>query len=103
LSQSVRTRAYQSIIDVISLVTSDDSATPGAVISVQTFGDFQNFNPHLHIIATDGCFSGDGVFQVGYSPNPKDLEELFRYEILKMLKKEGKITDAVMRPHHLAA
>ncbi len=33
----------------------DDSA-PGGVIAVQTFGDFQNFNPHLHIIATDGCF-----------------------------------------------
>jgi hypothetical protein len=76
--------------------TSDDSATPGAVISVQTFGDFQNFNPHLHIIATDGCFSGNDLFQVGYSPNPKDLEELFRYEILKMLKKEEKITDVVI-------
>jgi hypothetical protein len=24
---------------------------------VQTFGDFLNFNPHLHIIATDGCFA----------------------------------------------
>jgi hypothetical protein len=31
-------------------------AVPGGVIAVQTFGDFQNFNPHLHIIATDGCF-----------------------------------------------
>jgi hypothetical protein len=32
-----------------------DDASPGAVIAVQTFGDYQNFNPHLHIIATDGC------------------------------------------------
>jgi hypothetical protein len=31
-------------------------AKPGAIIAVQTFGDFLNFNPHLHIIATDGCF-----------------------------------------------
>jgi hypothetical protein len=27
---------------------------PGAVIAVQSFGDFQNFHPHLHILATDG-------------------------------------------------
>ncbi|MEN8907305.1 MAG: hypothetical protein ABF289_15215 [Clostridiales bacterium] len=29
---------------------------PGVVVSIQTFGDFINFNPHLHIIATDGCW-----------------------------------------------
>jgi hypothetical protein len=26
------------------------------VTAVQAFGDFQNFHPHLHSIATDGCF-----------------------------------------------
>jgi hypothetical protein len=30
-------------------------AVPGA-ITVHTFGDFQQFNPHLYLIATDGCF-----------------------------------------------
>lgn len=35
---------------------------PGCVIVVQTFGEFTNFNPHLHIIATDGCFCTDGSF-----------------------------------------
>jgi hypothetical protein len=35
-----------------------DDAVPGAAIAVHTFGDFQQFNPHLHLIATDGCFSG---------------------------------------------
>ncbi|MFW5908783.1 MAG: transposase [Desulfosalsimonas sp.] len=23
---------------------------------MHTFGDFRNFNPHLHVIATGGCF-----------------------------------------------
>jgi hypothetical protein len=27
----------------------------GAVIAIQTFGDFLTFNPHCHILATDGC------------------------------------------------
>ena len=42
----------------------DDSAAPGGAIAVQTFGEFQNFNPHLHAIASDGCFSDNSVFQV---------------------------------------
>ncbi len=33
-----------------------EDAVPGAVIAIQSFGDFLNFNPHLHIIGTDGCF-----------------------------------------------
>ena len=39
----------------------DDSAAPGAAIAVQTFGEFQNFNPHLHAIASDGCFSDNKI------------------------------------------
>ena len=30
------------------------------------------------------------------TPDAKDLEELFRYEVFKMLKAEGKITDALI-------
>jgi len=35
-----------------------DDARAGAAIAVQSFGDFQNFNPHLHVLAADGCFYG---------------------------------------------
>jgi hypothetical protein len=30
----------------------EDGAVPGAVVAIQTFGDFLGFNPHLHIL----CF-----------------------------------------------
>jgi len=70
-----------------------DDPKPGAVIAVQTFGDFLNFNPHLHIIATDGCFDRDGGFMVGTVPDASVLEGLFRLKVFDMLKKEGKITD----------
>lgn len=73
-----------------------DDPKPGAVIAVQTFGDFLNFNPHLHIIATDGCFDQDGGFMVGAVPDASVLEELFRLQVLGMLKKEGKINDAII-------
>ena len=73
-----------------------DDASPGAVIAVQTFGDYQNFNPHLHVIATDGCFNSSGSFTVGPDPQSSDLEEAFRLEVFKMLKKEEKITDSII-------
>ncbi len=58
--------------------------------------DFQNFHPHAHVLVTDGCFYGEGAFRVNPAPNPKDLEDLFRYEVFKMLKAEGKITDVII-------
>ena len=61
-----------------------------------TFGDFQNFYPHLHILATDGCFYNDAAFMVCPPPDTGELEKLLRYEVFKMLKAEGKITDVVI-------
>ena len=51
-----------------------------------------HYNPHLHAIVSDGCFSKDGDFHMAPGFILEDLEEIFQYEVLKMLKKEGKIT-----------
>jgi hypothetical protein len=41
----------------------ENNPIPGAVIAVQTFGDLLGFNPHCHILVTDGCFYGNkGMF-----------------------------------------
>ena len=77
-------------------VTSFDESVPGAAIAVHTFGDFQQYNPHLHIIATEGCFSGRDTFNKKRAAAAKELEDIFRYEVLKKLKAEGKIIDAVI-------
>lgn len=37
-------------------------AIPAAAASIQTFGDFLGFNPHLHIVACDGCLKDGGMF-----------------------------------------
>jgi hypothetical protein len=72
-------------------------AAPGAVIAIQTFGDFLGFNPHCHILSTDGCFLGTGAFQVAPVVVRKDLEEIFRHKVFKMLLSEGKITGGLVR------
>ena len=60
---------------------------------MQTFGDFLGFNPHCHILVTDGCFYGDGgMFRVAPPLELKKLEALFRHNVFRMLLAKGKIT-----------
>jgi len=39
-------------------------AMPGAVIAIQTFGDLLGYNPHLHVLTSDGCFHESGLLTV---------------------------------------
>jgi hypothetical protein len=55
----------------------EEGAVPGAVIAIQSFGDFLGFNPHLHILCSDGCFYGDGMFRIAPRFETKQLEEVF--------------------------
>ena len=40
-------------------------------------------SPHLHVLATDGCFFNDGAFMICPPPKTAELEELFRHEVVK--------------------
>lgn len=66
------------------------------VIAVQTFGELVNFNPHLHIIASNDCFTNNGTFIEGISPNANDLLIPFAKAVFKMLMKEKAISLAVI-------
>ena len=70
--------AWSLLSAYLKHIVPDGNATPGAAIAVQTFGEFQDFNPHLHAIVTDGCFSDNGIFHVTPGVKPHDLEDLFR-------------------------
>jgi hypothetical protein len=65
---------------------------PGAVIAIQTFGDFLGFNPHCHVLVTDGCFYGKGMFRGAPPLDLKKLEAIFRHKVFKMLLAKGGIT-----------
>ena len=71
----------------------EEDVVPGAVIAIQSFGDFLGFNPHLHVLGTDGCFYGKGMFRVVPRFHKKDLEKIFRHKVFKMLLSKGKITE----------
>ena len=71
---------------------------PGAVIAMQTFGDFLGFNPHAHILVTDGCFCGNqGMFRVAPPLELKKLEAIFRHKVFRMLLTKRRITEEMIR------
>ncbi len=84
--------AWESLKDFFQETTPEEGAVPGAAVAIQSFGDFLGFNPHLHILGTDGCFYGDGMFRVAPRFETKHLEEIFRHKVFKMLLSKGKIT-----------
>ena len=71
---------------------SEENAVPGAVIAIQTFGDLLGFNPHCHVLCTDGCFYGSGTLRVAPWFITNHLENLFRHKVFKMLLSKKKIT-----------
>jgi hypothetical protein len=62
-------------------------------MTVQTFGDYAKWHPHIHSIVADGLFSRGGIFYVMSKISIQPLEELLRANVLSMLKKEGLIDD----------
>jgi len=53
------------------------------VLAIQTFGDYLNFHPHLHLLVADGLFTPSGLFYCMPRCNLKALEELFsEYSLL---------------------
>jgi hypothetical protein len=75
-----------------------EGAAPAAISSIQAYGDFLGFNPHLHILCADGCFKDNGIFYAaGTNINTGSLEPLFRHKILSMLKKRALITESIIK------
>jgi ribosomal protein S27E len=90
--------AWDSLKVFMQEAVPEKAPIPGAVIAMQTFGDFLGFNPHCHIILTDGCFYGNkGMFRVAPPLELKKLEAIFRHKVFKMLLKKGKITEEMVR------
>lgn len=81
--------AWKVIKAYLKSAVPDNSAVPGAGIAVQAYGDFLNFNPHLHALLSNRCFLNAGDFHMAPEFMPEDLEEIFQYEVLKIFKQGG--------------
>jgi hypothetical protein len=63
-------------------------------MTIQTFGDYAKWHPHIHSIVADGLFRRNGVFHVMAKLTITPLAELFRASVLSMLKEECLVNDA---------
>ncbi|MCX5847111.1 MAG: transposase [Deltaproteobacteria bacterium] len=90
--------AWDALTVFLQEAVPEKKPVPGAVIAIQTFGDFLGFNPHCHILVTDGCFyGGKGMFRVAPPFDLKKLETIFRHKVFRMLLNKGKITEEMIR------
>ncbi len=64
----------------------------------------RSIRPYLHVLCSDGCFCGNGMFRVAPLLELRHLEEILRHKVFKMLLSKGKITedlvDMLMKWHH---
>jgi hypothetical protein len=88
--------AWETLKVFFQQTVPEEDAVPGAVIAIQSFGDFLVFNPHVHILWTDGCFYGNGMFRVAPPFGTEDLEKIFQHKLLKLLLSKGKITQKLI-------
>ncbi len=88
------TCAADSLLTFFRTALGLDDGVCGAVMTIQTFGDYARWHPHIHSIVADGLFRRSGVFHVMPRLNISPLAELFRASVLSMLKEEGLVDDA---------
>ena len=86
----------QSLLEFFRTATGLKKGSLGAVMAIQTFGDYARWHPHVHVLLADGLFRENGVFYVMPKIDIHPLAELFRANILKMLKKEGRIDESLI-------
>ena len=71
-----------------------EGAVPGAVISIQTWGNMgANFHPHLHVLVSKGAFDAHGIFYPLPWIDTQKMALLFREKVFSMLIQEEKISE----------
>jgi hypothetical protein len=67
-------------------------ALPGMVASVQTFGSYGNWHPHVHAIVTDGLIERGGAFVPLAMIDARVLEERFRRILLRRMHEAERLS-----------
>ena len=60
-------------------------AHPAILLTLQTFGEYLDFHPHIHALIADGLFTRNGQFHPLHELPLKPLEEIFRAHVIQFL------------------
>jgi hypothetical protein len=83
--------AHESLLAYMRTALDMPRGTPGVVMATHTFGEYLDFHPHLHALATDGLFGEGDTFHLLPARSLKPLEAIFRAKVLRMLVDEGRL------------
>jgi hypothetical protein len=82
--------AWQTVQDVYGFVL-DESYRPGGVATIQTFGSLMLWNPHIHMILTDGAFDEDRRFHPMPETPTEPFLKVWEHHVFRMLIEKGRI------------
>ncbi len=85
--------AYETLREVVALELRDDEAVPAMIATPQTQGDLCNFHPHVHAIAAEGAFTGDGRFVPMPHVSMQRAEDIWRERVFALLLDTHKIDE----------
>jgi hypothetical protein len=63
------------------------------VASIQTFGSYANFHPHIHALVTNGVVTREGEYRPLPEWTPGVIAEVFRRLVLRELVKAGRLSE----------
>lgn len=86
--------AYETMRRTLATLLDDRDAAPGFVSSIQTFGSYANFHPHIHALMTEAVRDGDGRFVPIPSLDVQTLSEIFRRLLLARLVRADRLSDS---------
>jgi Putative transposase/Transposase zinc-binding domain len=79
--------AIRTINNVLSRYTHQDLIA-GAIVVLHPFGKDLKFQPHIHVLLTEGGFDKKGQFVHEYFFPAKAMRKVWQYEVLTALKSE---------------
>jgi hypothetical protein len=88
--------ANESLREWMQTALNETSGAPGVVLTLHTFGDYLNFHPHIHAIATDGVFDRAGAFTPLPKAKLRALRDLFRAKIFRLLVQRKRLSPALV-------
>jgi ribosomal protein S27E len=83
--------AHESLLTYMRTALQMPRGVPGVVMAIHTFGEYLDFHPHLHVLATDGLFGEADTFHMLPVGSLKPLEAIFREKVLRMLVDKGRL------------
>ncbi len=85
--------AWETVRELYGAGLQDRHAAPGMVVSIQTYGDLANWQPHLHALVSAGVVNREGMFTPLALPPAGVAEELFRRRVIRMLVRRGRLEE----------